>query len=174
MVARAGTNAVRTRPSRGSHRPRARTAGHRHFGVDVQHHRKADDFGAAVEALERVGMDHVPTLRGRPARLKRVPSDNTREQDLTAKFRSSEVPLENLSGQSCEPNRADGAHCRQGKAFNRSPRDRHSLHWKQDAEEDGTHQSRKEIPKNSSSTSRQRRENQSRSERDNGRHCDRA
>ena len=36
---------------------------------DVEHNRQADDFRAALKALERIRFGHVPTLRGRPARL---------------------------------------------------------------------------------------------------------
>ncbi len=41
----------------------------------VQHYCKADNFRAALKALERVRFGHVQTLRGRPARLNRNLSD---------------------------------------------------------------------------------------------------
>jgi hypothetical protein len=44
---------------------------------NVQHHRQADDFRAALKALERVRFGHVQTLRGRPARLNLNLSDKT-------------------------------------------------------------------------------------------------
>ncbi len=44
---------------------------------NVQHHRQANDFRAALKALERVRFGHVQTLRGRPARLNRNLSDKT-------------------------------------------------------------------------------------------------
>src|SRR6056297_880336 len=69
---------------------------------DVQHHRQTDDFRAAVKALERVRFDHVPTLRGRPARLNRNPSDSALAVDLhedlvevptpAARFHSLDAP----------------------------------------------------------------------------------
>lgn len=48
----------------------------RQWEADVKHHRKADDFRAAVKAFERVRFGHVQTLRGCPACLNRNPSDN--------------------------------------------------------------------------------------------------
>ena len=44
---------------------------------NVQHHRQANDFRAALKALERVRFGHVQTLRDRPARLNRSLSDKT-------------------------------------------------------------------------------------------------
>jgi len=46
---------------------------------DVHHDRKADDLVADVEILEGVAFCHVPTLRGRPARLNWIPSDTTHD-----------------------------------------------------------------------------------------------
>ncbi len=36
---------------------------------NVQHHRQADDFRAALKALERVRFGHITTLRGSHTRL---------------------------------------------------------------------------------------------------------
>lgn len=46
---------------------------------NVQHHRQADDFWAALKALERIRFGHVETLRGRPAPLNWNLSDYTQE-----------------------------------------------------------------------------------------------
>jgi hypothetical protein len=45
--------------------------------TNVQHHRQADDFRAALKALEPVRFGHVQKLRGRPARLNWNLSDDT-------------------------------------------------------------------------------------------------
>ncbi len=42
---------------------------------NVHHHRKPEDFGAALKVLERITFSHLGTLQIRSARLKQNPSD---------------------------------------------------------------------------------------------------